>query len=75
MSGTALFTFFFFFFFFFFVHSAASPAGITMFSCLLLRSIRCLSSWHLNVQLSLALTVTRIKRVGNNTKLACASGR
>jgi hypothetical protein len=57
MSGTALFTFFFFFFFFFFVHSTASPAGISMFNCLLLRLLRCLSSWHFNVQLSLALLV------------------
>jgi hypothetical protein len=58
MSGTALFTFFFFFFFFFFlVHSAASPAGISILSWLLLRSLSCLSSWHFNVQLSLALLV------------------
>jgi hypothetical protein len=90
MSGTALFPFF---FFFFFVHSAASPAGISMYSCLLLCSLRCLSSWHFNVQLSSSLFTplplqlafqcsavtrpfgTRIKRVENNTKLACASGR
>jgi hypothetical protein len=72
MSGTALFTFF---FFFFFVHSAASPAGITMSSCLLL----CFTALPLQLASQCSAvtrpTGTRSKRVGNNPKLVCASGR
>jgi hypothetical protein len=70
MSGTALFTFF-----FFFAHSAASPAGITMSSCLLL----CFTPLPLQLASQCSAvtcpTGTRRKRVGNNTKLVCASGR
>jgi hypothetical protein len=73
MSGTALFTFF--FFFFFFVHSAASPAGITMSSCLLLRFTPLPLQLASQCSAVTCPTRTRSKRVGNNTKLVCASGR
>jgi hypothetical protein len=53
----------------------SGTALFTFFFFFFFCSLRCLSSWHYNVQLSLALTGTGVKRVGNNTKLVCASGR